>query len=632
MPHNPVFEMRNVYSNRQKIILLIVIGIGFIYWLRLFYIQVIDDTYKLSANNNVLRYVTEYPPRGLVYDRKGKLIIYNEAVYDLLVVPNLAKNIDTTELCKIIGIDKALFKANFEKARSYSRYKPSVFEKQFSKEIYGYLQEKLYKFPGFYVQPRTIRKYPIPIAAHVLGYIGEVSPDITKKNPYYKSGDYIGISGIEKAYEEELRGRKGVKITIVDVHNREKGSYQDGAFDTIAISGKDLYSSLDIELQQYGERLMQNKIGSIVAIEPKTGEILAVVSSPSYNPNLLVGRVRAENYTKLLHDPLKPLFDRALMAQYPPGSTFKVVNALIGEQLGVLKKETSYSCPGAFVFGGVKVGCHGHPSPLNLPQSVQHSCNTYYCRVFRSIVDKNEYKTVKEGYEVWRNMVMAFGFGKKLGSDLDNEVRGNVPSSQYYDRFHGKDRWKSLSVISLSIGQGELGTTPLQLANMTCIIANKGYYYTPHIVKAIAHPDSANRRFVQRHFVGIDSIYFEPIIEGMYQVVEAGTGRIAKLPEITICGKTGTAQNPHGENHSLFIAFAPKDNPKIAVSVVVENAGYGATWAAPITSLMIEKYLNGKIATERIPIEQKMINGNLMPNILKTKQYKGETKKHLPTG
>ena len=604
--------MERLYSSRKFILIGLFLFVGLLFILRLFYIQIVADKYILSANNNVLRYITQYPARGVIYDRFGKLLVHNEAAYDLMVIPRQVKNPDTAELCKLIGITEEDFRIRLKKARSYSPYRPSIFEAQISRENYGYLEEKMFRFPGFFVQPRTLRKYNYPIAAHTLGYIGEAGPEVIQKNPYYRSGDYIGISGIEKSYEEILRGKKGMKIRVVDVYNRDKGSFQEGKYDTAAFAGTDLYSSLDADLQSYGELLMSNKKGSIVAIEPSTGEILCMVSCPSYDPNLLVGRVRNANYALLQSDTvLVPLFNRALMAMYPPGSVFKIVDALIGQQEGVLTPDTRYACGGGFSLGkGKSVGCHIHFSPLNLEQAIQYSCNTYFCRVFRSIVDKRGYRTTREGYENWRKHVMSFGFGKKFGSDLPGELNGNIPSTNYYDRYHGKNRWTSLAVISLAIGQGEIGITPLQLANLAALVSNKGYYYVPHVIRAIGSPENPNRGYQARRQCDISPQYFDLVIEAMHQVVEAGTATNAKMDSIAICGKTGTAQNPHGKNHSIFIAFAPKDNPRIALCVVVENSGYGATWAAPIASLIIEKYLTREV--RRKDIEDTMIRGNLI--------------------
>lgn len=600
--------MKQGYSERRYIIAAIMIIVSILFIFRLFYIQVIDLSYKKLAANNALRVLTEFPARGLIYDRNGELIVYNEATYDLMVVPKEVKNIDTVELCRLLHISEDVFKKRLLTARQYSPYVPSIFEKQIPKEMYGYVQEKLFKFPGFYIQARTVRKYPIPIAAHALGGIGEVNQKIIDAEPYYSPGDYIGLTGIEKFYEKALRGRKGRKIVMVDVFNREKGSFQQGAYDTAAIKGLNLYTYMDARLQEYGEALMKGKRGSIVAIDPSTGGILAIVSSPSYDPNLLVGRNRGHNFRSLLDDKSKPLFDRALMAQYPPGSTFKIANALIGLQEKVVFPETKYSCSGGFPLGGGKVvRCHGHMSPLDLKQSVQVSCNSYYCRIFKNIVENKAYKNVREGFEAWRKHAINMGFGRKLGSDLPNELSGNIPKAEVYDKIHGKNRWKALSIISLAIGQGEIGITPLQLANMGVIVANKGWYYPPHTVKAIGAPNYLNPLFKEKIYTGIDSVHFDVIKKGMLDVIEAGTGAGVRMSELKACGKTGTAQNPHGANHSLFVAFAPYENPKIVVSVIVENSGYGSTWAAPIASLIMEHYIYGKVL--RKDLENRMLNG-----------------------
>lgn len=602
------------HTERMYVVMGIVLLIAVIFLGRLFYIQVIDESYRLSAENNVLRYQIEYPARGLIYDRNGELLVYNEAAYDLMVIPRQAKEVDTTTICKILGIERDQFTRKMVKAKAYSWRKPSVFEKQISAETYAMLQEKLYRLKGFFVQKRTLRKYPKPIAAHLLGYVGEASQQKLQQDPYYKRGDYVGISGLEKAYEEELRGQKGVEVIMVDVFNRNKGSYKDGKYDTTAVAGKTLTSSIDAKLQAYGEKLMQNKTGGIVAIEPSTGEILALVSAPTFDPNLLVGRVRSENYSNLQKDTLIPLFNRALMSeQNPPGSTFKLINALIGQQLGVVTPNTTYSCPRGYVSGNFRMGCHDHRSPLNLRESVQHSCNAYYGNVFRNIIDHTGKPW--EGFEIWRNHVMSFGLGKKFNTDLPIEYDGNVPSKAFYDKYYGENRWKSLTIISMAIGQGELGTTPLQLANMTAAIANRGYYYPPHLVKAIDGEPISNR-FTEKHQTTIDKQYFEPVIDGMAMVFEqGGTGFRSRHDSITMCGKTGTAQNPHGEDHSIFVCFAPKDDPKIALAVFVENAGGGSKYGAPIASLMVEKYLMDSIS--RPHLEQPILDADLIDPALK---------------
>jgi penicillin-binding protein 2 len=545
------------------------------------------------------------------------LLVYNEAAYDLMVIPRQLKSFDTTEFCQILNIDTNYVIESIKRAKEYSVYNSSIFLKQISSKTYAQLQEKLYKFPGFFVQARTVRKYTSKNAAHILGYVGEVNEKIIDVNDYYNSGDYIGISGIEKSYEKVLRGEKGVNVYLVDVHNRIKGPYANNKLDKDAKVGSNIISTIDVDLQAYGEKLMKNKIGSIVAIEPLTGEVLALVSAPGFDPELLVGRKRTKNYVALMSDTLKPLFNRALMAQYPPGSTFKIINALIGLQEKVLYPGTEYECAGAYYSRNFRLGCHNHRSPLDLTESIQMSCNTYYCNVFRSILDNKKYPSIRESFDSWRAYLLSFGLGNFLGSDFNNELKGLVPTKQTYDRIYGKRGWNSLTLISMSIGQGELGTTPLQMANMTAAIANRGYYYTPHITKEIEGDFNIDPKFKEKYRTKIDSIYFERVIEGMDLAVngEAGSGstaRSAQIPGIIVCGKTGTAQNPHGEDHSIFIAFAPKDNPKIAIAVYIENGGFGSTWAAPTAKLMMEKYLNDSIS---VPWwEQHVINAEINYN------------------
>lgn len=600
--------MYNPGSGQRIVFLGIITSVVIIFLIRLFYVQVINESYSVSATNNVLRYITDYPARGMIYDRKGKIIAFNQAVYDLMVVPKQVKDIDTLEFCNLLEISKESFIEKMKKATSFSKMKASTFEKQISAESYATFQEKLYKFQGFYVQPRTLRKYPRNTAAHVLGYIGEVNDALIEKNPYYRIGDYIGISGIEQSYEQELRGRRGVRIVMVDVFNREKGSYKNGIYDTIAIAGQNLIATLDAELQSYGEQLLQNKIGSLVAIEPQTGEILAMISSPSYDPNLLVGRVRSKNYGYLLKDPNKPLFNRAMQAYYPPGSTFKLTNALAALQEGIIFPSTSFAH--SFVVGSKSVKCHPHP-PIALEGAIQYSCNPYFCNTFRAFVDNRKYGSSEKGYRVWRDYQMSFGIGKKIGVDMPHELKGLIPSVEFYDKYYGKGRWKASTIYSLGIGQGELGINPMQMANIICIIANKGYYYTPHVIKQIGRHANTTRNLGKRHYTKVSPENFTIIQDGMQRVVEAGTARVARFDSLVICGKTGTAQNPHGKDHSLFVAFAPRENPKIAIAVMVENSGYGATWAAPIASLMMEKYL--KDSVKRHDLEERMLKGYLLP-------------------
>lgn len=603
----------NPYLSRKFIIGGIFSLIILVYIIRLFFLQIVDQSYKLSASNNVLRYETQFPSRGLIYDRNGKLMVYNEAAYDILVIPRQVEPFDTNQLGRLLDLTKEQIIQRLKAAKSYSYYKPSVFEKQISARNYAPLQEQLYTFKGFFVQTRTLRKYPEKIGAHVLGYIGEVDDELTKKDTYYKSGDYIGISGVEKSYEKVLRGKKGVEIYMVDVHNRIKGRFKEGKFDTIAIHGENITLTIDAKLQAYGEALMKNKRGSIVAIEPATGEVLALISSPGFDPDLLVGRNRTINYDKLKNDSLLPLFDRPLMARYPPGSTFKLVNALIGLQERIINPWTTFSCYGGYNAGNFHMACHNHASPLDLKHSIQNSCNAYYANVFRYILDAPKYGTIDNAYSIWRNSVTSFGFGQKLGIDLPHEVNGYIPTLSLYNRIHGT-RLKSLNIVSLAIGQGELLMTPLQMANLTATICNKGYYYVPHVIKNTSETyDTVQKPFLVRKYTNIDSVNFDPVIEGMFLGVngdDGGTGRIARMQGIEICGKTGTAENPHGEDHSIFIAFAPKDNPKIALAVYVENAGFGATWAAPIASLMIELYINDSIS--RPAMETRILEKNLI--------------------
>lgn len=599
--------MKDHYSDRKYIIgTMMVIPVLF-FIVRLFVLQVVDPSYKLSADSNVLRHVTQYPSRGLIYDRNGEILVFNEPVYDLMVVPSQLAPFDTAEFCSILEINKEYVDSEISKARAYSRFRSSVFLKQISSITYAVLQERLYKFPGFYVQPRTLRKYPRDIAAHILGYVGEVDNTIVDGNTGYLMGDYIGITGIEKTYEGDLKGIKGVNMFLVDVHNRIMGTYQEGKFDSSAEVGTDITLSIDAILQEYGEKLMTNKIGSIVAIEPSSGEILSLVSAPTYDPDLLVGRVRTPNFRQLASDTLKPLFNRALMAHYPPGSIFKVVNGLVTLQENIINENTSHSCPGYYTVGRLTVRCRNHVSPVRLPGALQVSCNTYFAIGFRSLLDNPKYGSVTNGFNVWADHVRSFGLGDRLNGDFPNELRGNVPLSGYYDRFYGENRWRSLQLVSLSIGQGEMMVTPIQMANLTAAIANRGYYYTPHMLKSIGN-SGTNPEFSEIRRTTIDSLFFEPVIEGMYRAVngpDGGTARVAEVRGLDICGKTGTVQNPHGNDHSVFIGFAPRDNPKIAIAVYVENAGFGSTVAAPIASLIIEKYLTEEVS--RKLLEERMI-------------------------
>ncbi len=601
-----------IYADRKIVIITTFLVIGFIYLIRLFYIQVIDRSYTLSANNNVLRYVTQFPARGLIYDRNGKLLVYNEAVYDLMVIPRQVKDVDTAEICRLLGITAEGYHERMKKARDYSPMLASAFEKQISKETYGYIEEKLYRFRGFFVQPRTLRKYPMSIGAHLLGYIGEVTPVQVGKSDYYKQGDYIGISGIERAYEKELRGIKGLKIRMVDVFNRDVGSFENGRYDTSAVMGGDLYTGIDADLQQYGEKLMANKRGSIVAIDPATGEILCFLSSPGYDPNLLVGRVRGKNYGILNNDPIKPLLNRAIMGQYPPGSTFKMANDMVGLQMGVITKNTRYSCQGP---GSSPIKCtHNHVSPLDVYMAIQQSCNPFHWQVFRAIMSDPNYENTKQRYDVWRKHLMSMGFGRLLNTDLAFELKGNLPPSEVFDKIYGTGSWTSMTIRSLSIGQGEILATPLQLVNYATLVANRGFFYPPHVVRSVGNEKNKTKYSSQKNISSINLEYIDVVRQGMMEVFagDHGTARAFKLDSITMAGKTGTADNPHGKPHSNFIAFAPVDNPKIAICVIVENAGFGSWYAAPIATLMIEKYITRTV--KRKDLEDRMINANLLNN------------------
>lgn len=611
-------------ENRKYIIGGFFILIALVYLARLFYIQIIDDKYKLYAKNNALQSLTEYPVRGYIFDRNGKLMVFNEPSYDLMVTPKLVKGCDTMALCKVLEISKEDFLKRIKKAclAPNSPRKQSIFEKQMSSKTYAKLQEKLYRFKGFYVQARTVRKYPRPISAHLLGYVGEVSKEKAEKDPYYKEGDYIGISGIEKSYEVALRGKKGTRVVIKDVHNKEIGRYMDGKYDTLAIPGKPLYSTIDMVLQEYGEQLMKGKKGAVVAIEPSTGEILCLISSPGYDPNLLVGgKERAKYFSKLNLDSTLPLFNRALTAMYPPGSTFKLIDALIAQNEGVIARSTSFPCHGGYPPMGGKPKCHPHAT-VDLIGSVAQSCNSYYSYVFREIVDQKKYPNFIDGYNHWRDMVKTFGPGTHLGTDLPYDKPGNVPSVDYYNKVFGKNGWRSNTIVSLGIGQAELTLVPLQMANVVAIIANKGFYYIPHCIKGIGNEKEIDQKFKEKQYVGVQKEEcYENVIEGMQKCLDAGTAYTSRVKDIVICGKTGTAQNPHGKDHAVFLAFAPRENPKIAIACLVENAGFGGVWSAPIVTLMIEKYLKGK--TDRPELEKRMMEADLISgkNLIPSKNH-----------
>ena len=616
----PIQERNNVmqdqFQGRRYIIQGVFVVAAIALLLKSIQLQLVDTSLREQASANVIQKINKYPSRGLIYDRNEKLLVNNKAIYDLMVTYDQVRDIDTAKFCRLLGITREAFIKNLNPNFSsvqYSKSKPFVFLKKISAETYARFQESLYEFPGFYVELRNVRGYTYPNGAHVLGYIGEVDRKLLAKDPYYQRGDYIGISGVELAYEEYLRGVRGVEYVLRDNLGRIVGSYERGARDTASVSGKDLISSLDIDLQAYGELLLQNKRGGIVAIEPSTGEILSLVSMPSYNPNLLtIGRNRGDAYAELTSDTLKPLFNRAVNAQYPPGSIFKTVLALIAMQEGVSSHDRAIGCRGGYIYKGLRVGCHGHPTATSVSRAIQHSCNAYFCQIFRDIVDKNGFTQAGPGLDSLVKHLHDFGLGIKLNSDIPNELAGNVPTSAYYDKIYRKGVWTSPYIVSLGIGQGELLITPLQMANIAAIIANRGYYYPPHLSKRFKNDTTQIPYNLRKpRYTRIDTSYFKYVVDGMEDVVLAGTARIARVPGLAVCGKTGTAENPHGEDHSVFIAFAPKENPKIAIAVFVENGGYGARYGAPIASLMIEKYLNGKIHDSRQYLEDRMIAADL---------------------
>ena len=603
------------YKDRSRVIAGMIIFVFAIFVIQLLTLQIFNTSYKESADSNAFLKKIQYPARGFIYDRNGKLLVYNKPAYDVMVVMKEVEEFDTIDFCKSVNITKDEFIRLVKKIRhnrGYSPYTPQLLLSQLSVEEYAVLQEKLFKFPGFYIQNRTLREYTFPCAAHALGSVGEVSRNDIEKDEYYEQGDYAGKNGVEKYYEKYLRGEKGVEILLRDARGRIKGKYEKGALDKPSVSGRNLTLSLDIDLQMYGEQLMQGKVGSVVAIEPSTGEILALISSPSFNPSDLVGRQRSKNFEKLNNDALKPLLDRPMMARYPPGSTFKVVNSLIFQQEGIITPSTRYPCHGGFTMGGLHVGCHNHRSPLDMRESLQHSCNAYYCYGLKNMIDNPKYGSVEDAFERWKDMIVSFGFGYELGVDFPSENRGYIPNAGVYNKIYGKGGWRALTIISIAIGQGEVISTPMQTANLAATVANRGYFITPHIVKKI-QGERLDSLYLKKRYTEVNKKYFEPTVDGMEMAVIGGTCRIAQFDSVRICAKTGTAQNPHGKDHSIFMAFAPREKPKIAIAVFVENGGFGATWAAPIASLMMEKYLKGDINPNRKYLEERMINANLLP-------------------
>lgn len=585
---------------------------------RLFVIQILDDSYKIDASNNSMVYSTIYPTRGIIYDRNGKILVGNRVAYDILVTPKEVTEFDTLALGEALGVPADFIRgkmAEYHKNRRRIGYQSVVMLKQLPPETYMRFAELSFKFPGFRGQPRSIRQYPYNAGGNLLGYVSEVdSRYIESHHGEYKAGDYAGMTGIEATCEKYLKGEKGYKIYLRDSRNRIESSYRDGEMDKEAIPGKDIVTTIDAELQHYGQTLMQNKVGSLVAIEPSTGEILALISSPGIDVDVLADI--GSHYNRILSDPLKPMFNRAVQASYPPGSVFKLVNALIGLQEGVVTPQTEYPCHRGYRYGNRKMGCHDHRSPLDMKESIMMSCNAYYCYVLRSILENPEYGSVSQALAKWDEYVSGFGFGRKLGSDFPSELGGDIPDPELYDRMYGKGRWKATNIISLSIGQGEIGCTPLHLANLCAIMANRGFYYIPHIIKS-SEGVEIDPKYTRRNYTMVDTSYFPSVVEGMYMAVNAGfgsgaTASIAAVEGLDICGKTGTAQNPHGDDNSVFICFAPKDNPKIAVAAYIEHGSFGARWAAPIASLLTEKYLTRNIDDSRKELEKRMIEGVLL--------------------
>ena len=599
--------------NRKNKLLIGLVAFALLLLGKLFYIQIINDEYKKDASNNSMVYADIYPPRGVIFDRNGEILVGNSVCYDILVTPRDVSEFDTLALAEALDTTADFLRermAYYRKYRSRIGYRTVTLLKQVSPEIYMKFAEKQYLFPGFRSQMRSIRAYPFNAGGNLLGYISEVNADDISRDPEYEAGDYIGRTGLESAMEKDLRGEKGYHILLRDSRNRLQSAYLDGREDKPAVPGNNIVSTIDAHLQQYGQQLMEGKVGSVVAIEPSTGEILAMVSSPGIDVDVLA-RI-GSCYDSLSRDPRKPMFNRTVMASYPPGSVFKLINGLIGLQEGVLKPSDRYPCNSGYYYSRTrKLGCHAHSSPLDFESAIATSCNGYFCYVLKNILENGRYGSTEEAFDAWREYVLSFGFGEKLGSGIPAELGGNIPTSGYYDKLYGRGRWRFQTVVSLSIGQGEIGATPLQIANLAAIMANRGYWYIPHLVKDSENV-SIDPKYKERHYTLVDTAYFATAVEGMYKAVNGGgsaggTAFAAAVPGLDVCGKTGTAQNPHGEDNSVFICFAPKDDPKIAVAAYVENAGFGATWALPVASLMLEKYLNGEICPQRKYLERRML-------------------------
>jgi len=587
--------MGSHYSNRKFVLGGFVILVALVFLIKLFVIQIVNPRYKLSANSNSRHRQIEYPARGLILDRNGEVLVYNEAAYEVTVIPRQTTEFDTLELCRLLDMSKERLVLGLAEARKFSSVRAYKIMGQLSAVHYAKLMEKLYKFPGFFVQTRAQRAYKESVAAHVVGYMGEVAGADLQSDPYYSSGDYLGRSGLEDQYEDKLRGEKGVSYLLVDVYNRRQGSYEEGRFDTLPKPGTNIKVSLDTRLQVYGEALMNGKKGSIVAIEPTSGEILSMVSTPGFSPAALVGRQRNESYKNLQNDSLKPLFNRATMSRYAPGSIFKIVQALIGLEEEVITENTGFECNKNLI------GCHNHPEATDVKKAIQFSCNPYFYQVYKRLIqsgkNSNIFRDSEIGIKIWRDHVMSFGLGSELEIDIPNVKGGFIPDADFYDRWYGKRRWAFSTIYSNSNGQGEIESVPIQIANLAAIIANRGYYITPHFVKEFESGESIPDTYTTPKYSTVSPKFFDLAVEAMYDVVwePFGTGRRARIPGIDVCGKTGTVENVHGEDHSGFFAFAPKVNPQIAIAVYVENAGGGGEWAAPIASLMIEHYLTGEV-------------------------------------
>lgn len=618
-----------VYNqSRSRIIQIIFILIFLVIVGQLLNLQIFSTEYKLQAENNAIYRKVVYPDRGIIYDRHGKAILENTIMYDLMVTPSEIKGVDTNALCNILSIDTAEFRKRIITAIiRNSRYKPSVFEPLISDTSFARLNESMYKFPGFTITERPVRAYPFHSAANVLGYLGEVDSNFLKRHAGegYEPGDYAGMTGLERSYEKVLMGERGVKRYIRDNKNRIQGSYDNGMYDTSAIAGRNLYTSIDEDLQLLAEKLLQHKIGSVVAINPKTGGILAMATSPSYDPTMLTGAQRRRNFGKLILDTARPLLNRAIKGQYPPGSTYKPLSALIALDEGIITPSYGYPCAGAYYACGRPVKCTEHVPghSKDLRTAIAYSCNSYFSNVFRLIIDNPQYHNPRLGYLEWKHYMNAFGYGTDLNADLPGEDDGNIPDTSGYNKDFGGPHWNSCNIVTLGIGQDRMLATPLQMANAMCIIANKGYYYTPHFVDSIENETPGDSVFVGKYRVKhkplehISDTSFSIVQLGMHDVSVFGTAHAAAIPGIDICAKTGTAQNPHGKDHSLFVAFAPMQNPKIAICVVIENAGFGATWAAPIASLLMEKYLKDSISADRQPMLDRIANADLIPSAIK---------------